>query len=140
MFEVVGIAGIAISVLAYVPQVVHLARERCSAGISIRAWLMWLVSSLLIGCVAVHRHDPVFILLQLSGMTSAAVILFFGHKYRGLVCDAHMHSLRERWLGDDIDRSAHPPDPTRPPGVRRDANIAHLRTRTGAESPRQMRS
>ena len=36
--------GIAISMLAYLPQVVHLAKEHCSAGVSSRAWLMWLVA------------------------------------------------------------------------------------------------
>ena len=39
VFELLGVAGIAISMLAYVPQVVHLGREHCSAGISRRRWL-----------------------------------------------------------------------------------------------------
>ena len=38
MFEILGAAGIAISMLAYLPQVVHLAKEHCSAGVSSRAW------------------------------------------------------------------------------------------------------
>ena len=89
MFEILGITGIAISVAAYVPQVVHLGREHCSAGVSSRAWVMWLASSLLIGALAMHRHDPVFMLLQGCSLTSAALILFLVHRYRGLVCDAH---------------------------------------------------
>jgi hypothetical protein len=60
VFEVFGVAGIAISILAYVPQVVHLGREHCSAGISRRAWAMWLASSALIGTLALYRRDPVF--------------------------------------------------------------------------------
>jgi lipid-A-disaccharide synthase-like uncharacterized protein len=91
VFELIGLAGIAISVLAYLPQVVHLAREHCSAGVSSRAWAMWLASSLLVGALAVHRRDPVFIVLQLSTMTSAAVIVFLAHRYRGMVCEAHSH-------------------------------------------------
>jgi hypothetical protein len=47
VFEFLGIAGISIGVLAYMPQVVHLWREHCSAGVSARAWAMWLTSSLL---------------------------------------------------------------------------------------------
>jgi lipid-A-disaccharide synthase-like uncharacterized protein len=89
MFEMLGVAGIAISMLAYVPQVVHLGREHCSAGVSRRAWAMWLVSSLLIGATALHRQDPVFILLQASTLTSAAIILILAHKYRGMVCAFH---------------------------------------------------
>jgi uncharacterized protein with PQ loop repeat len=91
VFEVLGIAGISIGVLAYLPQVVHIAREHCSAGVSGRAWAMWLTSSLLIGALALHRHDPVFIALQASSLTSTAVILFLSHRYRGMVCEAHSH-------------------------------------------------
>jgi lipid-A-disaccharide synthase-like uncharacterized protein len=101
LFEALGAAGIAISMLAYLPQVVHLAKEHCSAGVSSRAWTMWLVSSLLIGALALHRHDAVFILLQISSLTSAAAILFLGHKYRGLVCEAHLHSIPKRWIGTE---------------------------------------
>lgn len=89
MFEFLGIAGIAISVLAYLPQAVHLARERCSAGVSRRAWGMWLLSSLLIGAFALHRRDLVFILLQVSSLTSAAIILALAQKYRGMACETH---------------------------------------------------
>jgi lipid-A-disaccharide synthase-like uncharacterized protein len=101
MFELLGVAGIAISILAYLPQVVHLAKEHCSAGVSSRAWMMWLVSSILIGALAVHRHDPVFVLLQLSSLISAAAILVLGHRYRGLVCEAHLRSIPKRWLGTE---------------------------------------
>jgi uncharacterized protein with PQ loop repeat len=92
VFEILGVAGIAISVLAYVPQVVHLGRERCSAGISRRAWGMWLASGLLIGALAVHRRDPVFVLLQITNLTSTAVILFLSWRYRGMVCEAHAYA------------------------------------------------
>ena len=113
MFEALGAAGIAISMVAYLPQVVHLAREHCSAGVSSRAWAMWLVSSLLIGALAVHRHDPVFILLQVSSLASAAVILFLGHKYRGLVCEAHLHSIPERWIGTETRTASAPSGATK---------------------------
>jgi lipid-A-disaccharide synthase-like uncharacterized protein len=89
MFEVLGVLGIAISVAAYVPQVVHLGREHCSAGVSSRAWAMWLASAVLIGLLAMHRRDPVFILLQVSTLTSAAVILVLARRYRGMVCATH---------------------------------------------------
>jgi lipid-A-disaccharide synthase-like uncharacterized protein len=92
VFEILGIAGIAISMLAYVPQVVHLGREHCSAGVSRRAWAMWVASSLLIGALALHRRDPVFILLQVSTLASAAIILFLAYRYRGMVCALHAHS------------------------------------------------
>jgi len=93
VFEMLGIAGIVISMVAYVPQVIHLGREHCSAGVSRRAWAMWVVSSLLIGALALHRGDPVFIMLQVSTLMSAAVILFLAHRYRGMVCAFHAAHL-----------------------------------------------
>ena len=93
VFEVLGVIGIALSVAAYVPQVVHLAREHCSAGISSRSWTMWLVSATLVGALALHRQDSVFILLQLSSLTSAGVILFLAHRYRGMACEGHDHLI-----------------------------------------------
>jgi lipid-A-disaccharide synthase-like uncharacterized protein len=87
VFELLGVAGIAISMLAYLPQVVHLAKERCSAGVSRRAWTMWLLSSLLIGALALHRQDVVFILLQTSTLISAAIILLLATRYRGMSCE-----------------------------------------------------
>jgi len=91
MFEILGIIGITISVAAYLPQVVHLWREQCSAGVSSRAWAMWLASGLLVGLLAVHRGDPVFILLQFSSLTCAAAILLLARRYRGMVCEFHAH-------------------------------------------------
>jgi uncharacterized protein with PQ loop repeat len=92
VFELLGIAAISIGVLANVPQVVRLWREHCSAGVSARAWAMWLTSSLLIGALALHRHDPVFVALQASNLTCAALIVLLAHRYRGMTCGAHAHS------------------------------------------------
>jgi lipid-A-disaccharide synthase-like uncharacterized protein len=89
VFEFLGIIGIAISVAAYVPQVVHLGREHCSAGISTRAWAMWLVSCCLIGALALHQRDPVFVLLQATTLISAALILVLARRYRGMACETH---------------------------------------------------
>jgi lipid-A-disaccharide synthase-like uncharacterized protein len=95
MFELIGIAGILISVLAYLPQVIHLARQHCSAGVSGRAWSMWLASSVMVGALALHRHDPVFILLQATTLVSATVIVLLVHRYRGMICATHALAARE---------------------------------------------
>lgn len=89
LLSFLGVLGIGISVAAYFPQVVHLAREHCSAGVSTRAWAMWLVGGLLVGLVALDRQDPVFIVLQLNTLVSAAVILFLARRYRGMACSGH---------------------------------------------------
>ena len=57
---------------------------------------MWLVDSLLVGTLAVHRGDLVFIALQISSLTSAAIILFLAQRYRGMVCAVHRLPLPPR--------------------------------------------
>ena len=110
MFEILGVAGIALSVGAYVPQAVHLWREHCSAGVSTRAWAMWLAGAVLIGLLAMHRGDPVFILLQVSSITSATVILLLARKYRGMSCETHAHLVPRRPpCGDPLRLPSWPP-------------------------------
>jgi uncharacterized protein with PQ loop repeat len=46
--EWLGFAAIALSALAYLPQVTHLIKEHCSAGLSLRAYCMWVVSAVLL--------------------------------------------------------------------------------------------
>jgi uncharacterized protein with PQ loop repeat len=90
LFEALGMAGIALSVIAYLPQMTHLAKEQCSAGVSIRAWRMWLASSILIGSLAVYRNDYVLIALAASSFGSSAIILFLAHRYWGMRCATHL--------------------------------------------------
>lgn len=85
--------GIGLSVVAYLPQVRHLAREHCSAGVSPRAWAMWLASSLLIGALAVYRRDYVFISLAASSLFSSTAILLLARRYRGMACATHQHPV-----------------------------------------------
>ena len=87
--EVLGFAAMAISVIAYLPQIVHLIREHCSAGISIGAYIMWIVSGLMLLVYAIARRDPVFISLQSYNIGAGALILFFSIKYRGQLCEVH---------------------------------------------------
>jgi uncharacterized protein with PQ loop repeat len=105
VLEVAGVAGISIGALAYLPQVMHLAREHCSAGISSRAWAMWLVSSALVGALAIYRRDPVFIALQATSLSSAAVIVVLARRYRGMFCETHAYMrpanrIRTNAVGD----------------------------------------
>jgi lipid-A-disaccharide synthase-like uncharacterized protein len=105
VFEVFGAAGIGISMLAYLPQIFHLGHEHCSAGVSRRAWAMWLTSNVLVGALAVHRGDSIFIVLQATSLISATAILLLAHRYRGMVCEAHARQFSGH-LADVSDRFA----------------------------------
>jgi uncharacterized protein with PQ loop repeat len=87
---VIGFSGAAIAAYAYLPQINHLIAERCSAGISIRAFGLWFVASLLIAIRAIAIVDAVFILLGAVQLFALSLILFFGHKYRSSVCAFHL--------------------------------------------------
>ena len=84
-----GFVGIALSALAYVPQVIHLGREHCSAGISRIAWALWIAASVLIGAQAVYSRNPVFCALQALNMVASSAIFVLAYRYRGMVCERH---------------------------------------------------
>jgi uncharacterized protein with PQ loop repeat len=48
MPDVIGLTGAAIAGYAYLPQIIHLIKERCSAGISRTAFALWFLSSVLV--------------------------------------------------------------------------------------------
>ena len=93
VFETLGMVGVGLSVVAHLPQVRHLTSEHCSAGISPKAWTMWLGSSLLIGALAVYRRDYVFISLAATSLLSSTAILLLALRYRGKACATHPHPL-----------------------------------------------
>jgi hypothetical protein len=74
---------------------------------------------------AVHRGDLVFILLQISSLTSAAVILMLAQKYRGMVCE--VHALRSQ-----------PRQPDRPRALRGEAASLPATTRPARDVVRQL--
>lgn len=47
-YKWLGFVGTGLVILAYFPQLVHLVRERCSAGLSIGAYVIWAVAALLL--------------------------------------------------------------------------------------------
>jgi uncharacterized protein with PQ loop repeat len=45
--QILGFLGTGLVIVGYVPQIVHLVKERCTAGISISAFSLWCAASLL---------------------------------------------------------------------------------------------
>lgn len=84
-----GFLGVAISLIAYLPQIIHLVRERCSAGISAMAYSMWLLSSALVTFHAVVIRDWVFTVLGSVQIVASLLIWLYGVKYQNMVCASH---------------------------------------------------
>jgi len=87
--QLLGFAGVALGFVGYMPQVVHLIRQRCSAGISVHAYLIWLSAAVLLLTHALLIYDGVFIVLQIAGSVLDVAVLFLAIRYRGRPCPGH---------------------------------------------------
>ena len=64
MSEAIGLSAAVLAGYAYIPQFAHLVREHCSAGLSERAFGLWLTASVLMTVHAVSIGSAVFVVLQ----------------------------------------------------------------------------
>lgn len=96
MTEVLGLIGAFIAVSAYFPQVIHLIRERCTAGLSRSAFSLWFIASLFITIHAVSIKDTVFMTLGIAQLVMISIILYYCSRYQGLVCQFHMSRAKKR--------------------------------------------
>ncbi len=90
--EIAGFAGTGLAGAAYVPQISHLVRARCSAGISLLAFEVWLLASLLTTARAIAIHAGVFIVLGGIQIAATAVITFCATRYKDTPCPIHLPS------------------------------------------------
>ena len=87
--EWLGFAGITLCVLAYLPQIIHLIKEHCSAGLSPKAYFMWMISAVLLLTYSIVKEDPVFISLQGYHAGAGVLIFYFCLRYKGQLCEEH---------------------------------------------------
>ena len=92
MPDYIGLTGAAIAGYAYIPQITHLIKERCSAGISRSAFALWFLSSVLVTINAVFIQSIVFIFLGVVQISATAIIYIYSTKYKGLVCPFHQEN------------------------------------------------
>ncbi len=92
--EIIGRSGAALAGYAYLPQLTHLIRERCSAGVSERAFALWLVASLLMTVHAVTIAAIVFAVLGIEQVVATGLVTFYCRRYRGQACPSHQVGAR----------------------------------------------
>src|SRR6516165_3665747 len=85
-----GFAGAGLAGAAYVPQISHLIRARCSAGISRLAFEAWLLASVLTTARAVAIHAGVFIALGGIQIVATALIMLCAARYKDTPCPSHV--------------------------------------------------
>jgi uncharacterized protein with PQ loop repeat len=92
--QVVGFLSTGIVAAAYIPQIHHLIKEHCSAGISMNAYALWFVASILFLVHAVMIRDVVFIFLQIINLMAILVIMLCVRKYGHQMCLMHLHEAQ----------------------------------------------
>jgi hypothetical protein len=88
--EIAGFAGAGLAGAAYVPQISHMVRARCSAGISRLAFEAWLLASLLTTARAIAIHAGVFIALGGIQIAATTVITLCAARYKDTPCPSHI--------------------------------------------------
>lgn len=88
-FRWIGFAGTALVVVAYLPQIVHLVRAKCTAGVSVWAYSTWTTSALALLAYAISQRDPVFISLQSYQLLATLSIFLLSLRHKGRLCAEH---------------------------------------------------
>jgi uncharacterized protein with PQ loop repeat len=89
--EIAGFLGVGLSGAAYVPQIVHLIRGRCSAGVSRPAYRVWLIASVLLAIKAIGIQAWIFIALGAIQVVATMLILLYAARYKDEYCPSHSH-------------------------------------------------
>ena len=88
--QIGGFAGAGLAGAAYVPQISHLIRARCAAGISRLAFGIWLLASVLVTARAIAIGAGVFITLGGIQIMATAVIVACAARYQDRPCPVHL--------------------------------------------------
>ncbi len=117
--EIAGFVGAGLAGAAYVPQISHLIRARCSAGISRLAFEIWLLASFLTTARAIAIHAGVFIVLGGIQIVATTLIMFYAARYKDTRCPVHL----PRQPGAETARRTAPEETNLVSGVRPAARL-----------------
>ena len=114
--EIAGFAGAGLAGAAYVPQISHLIRARCSAGISRLAFEAWLLASVLTTVRAIAIHAGVFIALGGIQIVATALIMLCAARYKDTLCPVHLPRQPMSKTATETDFPGNEPGSWRPAG------------------------
>jgi uncharacterized protein with PQ loop repeat len=90
--QILGLVATGLVIVGYIPQIVHLIKEHCTAGISISAFSLWCMASLFFLIHAAMIGDAVFIGAQTVNLVTGGLIVGFCKRYEGEVCPFHRNA------------------------------------------------
>lgn len=82
MIELLGFIGTILVISAYIPQILRLIKTKNAVSISISAWIIWLIGTIMILSHALTIGDRVFIFFQSLSLILVTIILFLALRYR----------------------------------------------------------
>jgi uncharacterized protein with PQ loop repeat len=82
VFTIIGILANVLMIVAYVPQIIHLAKTKDSTGQSITAWLTWLTGDFFLLAYAISIKDPIVISLATLYIVFTLISLYYMFKYK----------------------------------------------------------
>ena len=92
---ILGGIGTFLILIAYVPQIRHIYKEHCTGGVSVRAWLVWLIGTILIFTYAIDLGDSIFITIQTVNLIAVVTILLLIKFYAKRVCHSKEHIFKD---------------------------------------------
>jgi uncharacterized protein with PQ loop repeat len=94
--QLLGFLGTGIVAAAYIPQIHHLVKEHCSAGISMNAYALWGVASTLFLIHAAMIRDVVFVFAQIVNLVAILAIVICVRKYERQMCLTHFNKANTK--------------------------------------------
>ena len=73
--QMLGWAGTALVIVAYVPQIRHLYSQKCAWGISVLTWVIWLVASVLLLSYCIFQHQGLLGVVQAANLAAIMTTL-----------------------------------------------------------------
>jgi PQ loop repeat len=114
--EIAGFVGAGLAGAAYVPQIAHLIRARCSAGISRLAFEVWLLASVLTTARAIAIGAGVFIVLGGIQIVATTLIMLCAARYKDTPCPVHLPRQPAAKTATETGSSGDEPGSRRPAG------------------------
>lgn len=87
--QALGFVGTGLVIVGYLPQIHHLIRERCTAGLSVPAFGLWSAASLVFLVHAAMINDLVFVGVQVVNLAAGGIIVACCWRYHGSTCAVH---------------------------------------------------
>jgi lipid-A-disaccharide synthase-like uncharacterized protein len=88
-FHILGVIGTGIVLVGYLPQLIHLARERCAWGVSQRSWMLWLLGGCFLLAYSLLKHDIIFSVVQVIQIVAISLTIYYARR-SVRVCPHHL--------------------------------------------------